>query len=77
LEDIFLVVKLKDEDNTIVFYDGLHHIKEELIRVINEVVSCSHSFPRPENTLARRDKQTIWKVAFEDELVCRIEAEID
>ncbi len=34
LEDVFLVVKLKDEDNQVVFYDSLQHIKEELIRII-------------------------------------------
>jgi hypothetical protein len=34
LEDVFLVVKLKDEDNQVVFYDSLLHIKEELIRII-------------------------------------------
>lgn len=60
-----------------VFADSLDSIKDDLLKIISDIVRCSHGFPRPENTLARRDKNTIWKVPFEDELVCRIETEIE
>ena len=47
------------------------------MKIISDIVRCSHGFPRPENTLAKRTINTIWKVPFEDKLVCRIETEIE
>ena len=57
IEDVFLVVKLKHEGSQVEFADDLENlIKQELIRVIDEVYRCTLNFPRPENTIARGSK---------------------
>ena len=69
IEDAVLVVSMKDTDKAIVFSESLDTIKSELLKVIENFISVSHSFPRAELNIARSDKTQLWPVTLEDELV--------
>lgn len=51
LADAFLFVRLKYEDNQIKYADDLDFIKQELLRIIFDIVEASHNFSRPDNEL--------------------------
>lgn len=39
------------------------------MRLVTEIVTTSHGFPRPDATLARNQKSHIWPVLIEDEII--------
>lgn len=78
IEDVFLVVKLKYEQNKIEFADNLFQlIKPELLRLIEEIQKCSMNFPRPENNIARSEKQNLWILPTDDENYQKVYQNID
>ena len=40
-------------------------------------METSHNFARPDNTLARHDKDKIWQVGHDDEKLLKIKTEIE
>ena len=77
IEEVFLVIKLKDEDQMISFTDGLDFIKQELLKLIKIVVETSHNIPRPENSWSRSDKTCLSKVPLDDQVVIELSQEIE
>lgn len=62
IEDVFLTVKLKQDGSRIEFADTLSSIKGEILKLIDEIHRCSQNFPRPENNIARSEKQKLWEI---------------
>lgn len=77
IEEVFLVIKLKDEDQIISFTDPLDYIKQELLKLIKMVVETSHNIPRPENSWSRSDKTCLSKVPLNDQVVIEVTEEIE
>jgi len=77
IEEVFLVIKLKDEDQIISFTDSLDLIKQELLKLIKIVVETSHNIPRPENSWSRSDKTCLSKVLNDDQVVIQVTDEIE
>lgn len=77
IEEVFLVIKLKDEDGYISFTDSLEFVRSELIRIIQMVVETSHCFQRPESTWSRGEKTYLTKVPLDDQIVEETTNEID
>jgi dynein heavy chain len=80
IEDVFLIVKLRDDEveGIIQFADGLDFVKNELLRIVRDIVETSHNFGRPEyNNNARGDKQMLTKVPLDDQIVNEVAEEIE
>lgn len=77
IEEVFLVIKLKDEDQIISFTDSLDYIKQELLKLVKMVVETSFNIPRPENSWSRSDKNCLSKVPLDDQVVVELTVEID
>ena len=76
IENVFMKIVLKEQDNKIVFVDELDMIKSEILRIISDVVELSHFFKRPETTISKTDNEFIWKVPLDDEVVENIKNQI-
>lgn len=62
-------VKLIDEDNHIVFSDGLYEtIKKDLTKIIDDIVKTTQGFTRPENVITRNESVTLCDIPFTDEV---------
>lgn len=44
-------------------------VKEQLLKLVSEIIKQSEYLPRPENTIARSEKLHLWHVPEDDELV--------
>lgn len=70
IEDVFLHVKLIDEDNHIIFSEDLYdNIKNCLVKLIDDIVKTTQGFPRPENTIAKNETMTLYDIPFTDEVI--------
>ena len=69
LEDSFLSLRLIEQHSQITFESPLLSIKKILIKIVEDIVKQSQNLPRPENTISRSDKQHLWQVPIDDELV--------
>lgn len=65
-EDTFLTVKLQESENKAAYSDNPKLIKENLLRILDELVKVSQQIARPENTLRKSDKPFLPEVTFED-----------
>ena len=65
-EDTFLTVKLREGENKPAYSDNPKLVKENLLRILDELVKVSQQIPRPENTLRKSDKPFLPDVTFED-----------
>ena len=77
LEDVFLVVKMDFQDNEVVFANSLSDIRQELLRIIENIVTVSEKFSRAEINIARSEKTYLWPMTLEDELVQDVFKEVD
>jgi len=63
-----LTVKLKHDGNRIEFADHLQSsIKNGILKLIDDIYKCSENFQRPENTIARSEKTSLWKIPEDDD----------
>ena len=60
---------IDDSNNVIKFGHPLQEIQSDLENIIDGIVSQSKNLPRPENTIQRSDKQHLWDVPANDEIV--------
>ncbi|CAD8159976.1 unnamed protein product [Paramecium pentaurelia] len=68
IEDVFLTVKLKHDGNKIEFADHLQmSIKNGILKLIDDIYKCSENFQRPENTISRSEKTSLWKIPEDDD----------
>jgi predicted PilT family ATPase len=63
-EDTFLTVKLRETENKSAYSDNPKLIKENLLRILDELVKVSQQISRPENTLRKSDKPFLPEVTF-------------
>jgi hypothetical protein len=77
IEDVFLVLEMKDEENQILFNTPLQEIKGLLLQIIEMVYSVSHNFSRAEVTISRSDKNRLWEILEKDEVVQGVTNEIE
>lgn len=59
-------MRLREQDNKMVYSDSVLSIKEALLKILDELVKVSQQIPRPENQLRKSDKQFLPEVSFED-----------
>jgi len=59
-----------------VFSDQLETVKSELESIVDMIVRQSSNIPRPENSITKSDKQHLWDVQYDDELVINSKAKI-
>ena len=69
IENNFIVLRIGNDNNTIIFTDPLHHVSKELLKIIDDCVKQSQEMPRSENSFARSEKTKLWEVPLEDEVV--------
>ena len=63
-----MTVKLKHDGNRIEFADHLQSsIKNGILKLIDDIYKCSENFQRPENTIARSEKTSLWKIPEDDD----------
>jgi len=60
----------------IAFSERLEDVQAELEGIIDSIVKQSSNLPRPENTIARSDKNHLWDVQSDDEIVVKAKAQI-
>lgn len=48
IEDVFLTVKLMDQEDTIVYETSLEEIKLSLLQVVKNIIETTQNFHRPE-----------------------------
>lgn len=77
IEDVFLVLEMKDEDGQILFNTPLSEIKISLLRIIDMIINVSHNFSRAEISISRSDKSKLWEVLQKDEVVQNVAREIE
>ena len=77
IEDVFLVLEMKDEEGQIIFNTPLEEIKSQLLHVVEMVYSVSHNFSRAEVTISRSDKSRLWEILDKDEVVKEVTDEIE
>jgi 16S rRNA G966 N2-methylase RsmD len=70
-EDNFIAIKLDidQQNNVIKFGVPLAEVQNDLEIIVDHIVSQSKNLPRPENTIQRSDKQHLWDVPANDEIV--------
>lgn len=75
---MFLHVKLQAESGKILFSDDLEeNIKKDCLKIIDDIVLTTKGFPRPENTKARSEKNTLWDIPMDDEVYVEVKTEIE
>jgi hypothetical protein len=67
--DVFLDLSLTVEGGSICFTDNLETMTASYLKIIEDIVLQSHNLPRPENQITKSDKQYLWCVLLEDEIV--------
>jgi hypothetical protein len=75
-EDNFISLKLSIENNKIAFSDPPEDVHKELEEIVDHIVKQSSNLPRPENTIARSDKNHLWDIQPDDEIVITAKAQI-
>ena len=78
IEDAFLVVSLESLNGDVIFTTELEKIKEQLLKIIEDIINTSKHFPRPEKGMHSNTKgeQTLSAVTKEDETYNRVLEEI-
>jgi len=77
LEDVFLVVRMIFNEGAVTFANPLVEIRQELLKIIENIVSVSDKFSRAEINIARSEKTHLWQMTLEDELVQNVFTEVD
>ena len=77
IEDVFILLEMKDEDNQIVFLTELSKIKSDLLKIIENITSVSQHPSRAESKMSRSEKSKLWEITHEDEVVQDITREVD
>jgi len=77
LEDVFLVVRMIFHEGTVTFANPLLEIRQELLKIIENIVNVSDKFSRAEINIARSEKTHLWPMTLEDELVQDVFKEVD
>lgn len=77
LEDVFLAVRMIFHENTVMFANSLSEIRQELLRIIENIVNVSDKFSRAEVNIARNDKTQLWPMTLEDEVIQNVFMEVD
>jgi len=69
IENVFMLLVLTEKDNKIEFTDDLSFVKSEILRIITDLVELTHQFKRPETSISKSDKEYLWKIPLDDEIV--------
>ncbi|EGR31445.1 hypothetical protein IMG5_109350, partial [Ichthyophthirius multifiliis] len=78
IEDVFLHVKLIANSDKVEFADDLYEIiKNEILKIIDDIIATTQGFPRPENTIAKSVVKSLWAVPKDDEVYLRVKKEIN
>lgn len=66
-QNAFLIVKMVEKDNKMVYVDPMPAIKDSLLKIFDELIKVSQQLMRPESTLRKTEKQFLPEMNFEDE----------
>lgn len=66
---MFLVVKITCEEKPLLFQNNLQNVRQELLKLIDNIVDVSRGFVRAENNIARSERTVLWPVSLEDEVI--------
>jgi hypothetical protein len=66
-EDAFLIVKMVEREGKMYFEDTMPSIKDQLLRIFDELIKVSHQLSRPETSLRKSDKQFLPEMTLDDE----------
>lgn len=77
IEDVFLVVRMIFNEGAVAFANALGDIRQDLLRIIENIVNVSDKFSRAEINIARSEKVHLWPMTLEDELIQDVFKEVD
>jgi dynein heavy chain len=78
LQKSFLVIKLKEEDKKVRLSEKIETIRNEIVKLIDEVVMTSHNIPLPQNNFTRSNQKALFSISPKtDEVVVEIREIVD
>lgn len=72
----FLTLKLQVNSTEINFVDQLTTVREELVKIVSQMVEKINQIPRADTQIANNDKTHLWYISADDEIVKNAEATI-
>jgi len=72
----FLTLKLQISDKEITFQDSLQTVRDDLVRIVSQMVEKINAIPRADTQIANNDKTHLWYISADDEIINNAESTI-
>lgn len=75
-EKTFLTLKIEVQGTEIGFQKQLKEVREDLVKVVTQMVKAIDNIPRADTQIANSDKTHLWEIRQDDEIVVNAKTEI-